>query len=516
MALGPINYQMQVATPFESVLQGMSAGAKLADIEVARAQREAQTAAIQQKAALEQQAADRLNAFERARATYFANPNRSGEDFDRLLAQAPDKDQLAALKAAAESRGTERLANDKRFYGQLQMALEVNPEIAKSMLSERIAGEQNAQDRKGLEIILEGLKVSPEKALEGIEYVGGGAFGKDWVEANAKIRQARREAALFGPGLREATAKADQAVADAITAREAAKNAPEKAAADAAFAKAQAAKAKVEAEYAERVQKATLNKLTREIQDTGARVQSSSIKPDGTVVLVTSKGETRVIGPDGVELTGEARVEAVRDAEKFGADIQALRSGARAGAEIGQKEAAKAFEAVGKVRTNLNNLDAAVAALDAGANTGVIASRFPNWKASTIELKNIQNRLGLDVIGSVTFGALSEGELSLALETALPLNMSEPQLRDWLIRKRDSQNKLADYLSAQARYLSVPGRTVGNWMEEAERRYGAGGGPGGAAAIPGAPARPGQIPGAAPGQRAPAPAAGQRNVTVNY
>ena len=192
MALGPINYQMQVATPFESVLQGMTAGAKMADIEAARAQQMAQTQAAQQAAALAQAKFDREQAFETAKQAYFANPARTGADFDRLLAQAPDKQALDALKAAAESRGTERLANDKRFYGQLQMALEVNPEIAKSMLSERIAGEQNAQDRKGLEILLEGLKVSPEKALEGIEYVGGGAFGKDWVDANAKIREERR------------------------------------------------------------------------------------------------------------------------------------------------------------------------------------------------------------------------------------------------------------------------------------------------------------------------------------
>lgn len=247
-----------------------------------------------------------------------------------------------------------------------------------------------------------------------------------------------------------------------------------KAAAEAAEAESEAEKAKVEAAYIERMQKANLKKLEREINTQGEdRVQSSSIKPDGTVVIVTSKGLTRVIGPDGVELTGQARMDAVRDSEQFGADIQALRAGARTSGEIGQKEAQKAFESVGKVRQNLSNLDQAVAALDAGANTGVISSKLPNWKASTIELRNIQNRLGLDVIGSVTFGALSEGELSLALETALPLNMNEKELRNWLLQKKAAQSKVADYLSEQARYLSVPGRTVGQWMDFAEKKYGA-------------------------------------------
>jgi hypothetical protein len=201
-------------------------------------------------------------------------------------------------------------------------------------------------------------------------------------------------------------------------------------------------------------------------------VQSGKILPDGTTIILTKKGVTRVLGSDGVELAGDERVTAIRDAEEFGADIQGLRSGARKGAEIGQVEAQKAFELVGKIRTNLGNLDSAVAALDAGANTGIIASKFPNWKASTIELQNVQRRLGLDIIGSVTFGALSEGELSLALETALPLNMKEKQLRDWLIRKRDAQVKLSNYISEQAQYLSKPGRNLGNWLEFAEKKYG--------------------------------------------
>jgi hypothetical protein len=182
---------------------------------------------------------------------------------------------------------------------------------------------------------------------------------------------------------------------------------------------------------------------------------------------------------------GDARTKAIRDAQEFGIDIQTRRAGGRKGAEIGQVAAQKAFESVGKVRQNIENLNSAVSALDRGAKTGAIEGRFPNWRASSIELQNIQRQLGLDIIGSVTFGALSEGELSLALETALPLNMEEDDLRDWLSRKRDAQMKLADYLSQQARYLSVPGRTIGDWMQIAEQ-----GGiqPGGMAPPGGAPA----------------------------
>jgi hypothetical protein len=234
-------------------------------------------------------------------------------------------------------------------------------------------------------------------------------------------------------------------------------------------------KAETEAAFAPQIKAATLAKLNKELkEDDDDSVQSGKILPDGATIILTKKGKTRVLGSDGVELAGDERVQAIRDAEEFGADTQGLRSGARKGAEIGQTEAQKAFELVGKIRTNLGNLDSAVAALDAGANTGIIASKFPNWKASTIELQNIQRRLGLDIIGSVTFGALSEGELSLALETALPLNMNPKQLRDWLTRKRDAQVKLSNYVSEQAKYLSKPGRNLGNWLEFAEEKYGTG------------------------------------------
>ena len=245
------------------------------------------------------------------------------------------------------------------------------------------------------------------------------------------------------------------------------------------LAPSQVSKSETEAAFAPQIKAATLAKLNKELkEDDNDTVQSGKILPDGTTVILTKKGVTRVLGADGVEVTGDDRVIAIRDAERFGATIQGLRAGERVGSEIGQKEAQQAFQLVGKIRTNLGNLDSAIAALDAGANTGVIASRFPNWKASTIELQNIQRRLGLDIIGSVTFGALSEGELSLALETALPLNMNEKQLRDWLTRKRDAQVKLSNYVSEQAKYLSVPGRNLGNWLDFAEKKYGTGPAPG--------------------------------------
>ena len=435
---GPINYGIDVPDPSQSFLQAFKTGTAITETRMA--QEEAQRKAEQQQQITQ--------AFARLR-----QPGATAKDYADLAMMLPET-QAKAVRESFSMLNDEQLRNTRTQAGQVFGAFRSGkPEIAISLLDRQIEAKRNSGDEEGAKFLETWRDVAKENPTATEDFFGyvltDMPGGKEVVEAALKLGEEKRTKELFPALKKQKEVELRKATSEAEV-------------------------AEIEAKYAERLQKATLAKISREITaQSEDRVQSSSIKPDGTVVIVTSKGLTRVIGPDGVELTGQARMDAVRDAEQFGADIQALRAGARTGGEIGQKEAQKAFENVGKVRQNLSNLDQAVAALDAGANTGVIANKFPNWKASTIELRNIQNRLGLDVVGSVTFGALSEGELSLALETALPLNMNEKQLRDWLIRKKDAQSKVADYLSEQARYLSVPGRTVGQWMEFAEKKYGA-------------------------------------------
>jgi len=209
---------------------------------------------------------------------------------------------------------------------------------------------------------------------------------------------------------------------------------------------------------------------------------------NGLTMYRTDIGESYGVDVRGNILKGEDYAQALREAQDFEiaaeqakysareegryggqegirARVEGAVASARKAAEIGQTEGQKAYQTLGKVRLNLGNIDAAIGALDAGANTGAIASRFPDWNAATIELRNIQNQLGLDVVGSVTFGALSESELALALATALPMNLDETELRAWLVRKKDANNKLANYLEDQAKFL-LSGNTLDKWLEK--------------------------------------------------
>jgi len=351
-----------------------------------------------------------------------------------------------------------------------------NPTVAMEQLKTIIAAKKNVGEPTQIyDQVFAALESGNTKAAQAGVNMALSTMDPERFEKTVNAQSAAAEAPSK---LSEQVANALKAVTDAEVAVQTAPDDVAKAKAQRELSQAQVRSAALDEKYKERTLQLNIRKIEKEIASEGSNdgVQSSKITPDGTSIIVTKSGATRVIGPDGVELTGQARAEAVRKSEQFGADIQGLRSGSRKAGEIGQVEAQKAFVTLGKIATNISNLDSAVAAIDAGATTGVIASKFPNWKASTIELQNIQRNLGLDIIGSVTFGALSEGELSLALETAIPINMDEAQLRDWLTRKKDAQVKLSKYITEQARFLSVPGQTIGQWLQQSEK---SGGRPGG-------------------------------------
>ena len=210
-------------------------------------------------------------------------------------------------------------------------------------------------------------------------------------------------------------------------------------------------------------------------------VQSSIKYDNATIVFASTKGETKVVTSDGRTITDPVeRQRVIDEAVAAGIQITSDKSGGRRAAVVSVNMSLDAFKEIGKSRKNLSNLREAkrlltpkgvtyinslgVEVTGDGAKTGAIEGRLPNWKASTIALQNIQNNLGLDVIGSVTFGALSQGELELALETGLPTGMNEPELIDWIERKIVAQNKLNDYYNRQATFLSDGDKTIGDWL----------------------------------------------------
>ena len=220
------------------------------------------------------------------------------------------------------------------------------------------------------------------------------------------------------------------------------------------------------------------------------KVGAQEILEDGTIIQSTNKGPV-VYNSLGKKVTGKDAAEAVKTAqavkvsnirkaagEKKRATLEAegdLKGKVEAGV-ITQKEAAKAsvsaYKKLEGVNKNIANIDEAIKLLDEGASTGAVQSMMPSVRAASVKLDNLQKRLGIDIIGSVTFGALSQGELDLALSTALPTRLKPAELKVWLQEKRDAQEKLSDYLESAAIHLGTPGNTHSTWLQYQKERGG--------------------------------------------
>jgi hypothetical protein len=134
-----------------------------------------------------------------------------------------------------------------------------------------------------------------------------------------------------------------------------------------------------------------------------------------------------------------------------------------------QKRAAEYADRFDKINEGIYTLDEAATVIKAGIERGdnlgqgAIMQYLPTIKQSTMELRSIANRLGLNVVSSVTFGALSEGELKMAMSTGLPPGIKGQKLLDWVNKRRAAQQKLASYLSEASIYLGD--HTVPEWMK---------------------------------------------------
>ncbi len=221
----------------------------------------------------------------------------------------------------------------------------------------------------------------------------------------------------------------------------------------------------------------------------GVNVGAQEILADGTVIQSTDAG-TRVFGPDGTELHGQAAADAVKAAQAFNVQNQQeiyagretgklstqadLGTAAAAASEAGKQAidfSGKAYESAGALSSANSTIDRAIAALDNGAKAGVLDRYIPNVTQASAELRNAMDQMGLDVIQATTFGALSEGEMRLAMETAVPRNLDEPALRKWLEEKAAANAKAHAMLMDAAVFLGTPGNTVADWVQQNKLRF---------------------------------------------
>lgn len=110
--------------------------------------------------------------------------------------------------------------------------------------------------------------------------------------------------------------------------------------------------------------------------------------------------------------------------------------------ELSAKRSDEVSQKAEGLETQLSQYQQAIQAIRNGAETGVIRNRLPAFDRQTATLRSIAQNLGIQVINSATFGALSEKELELALSTTMDLNLPPAELEAQIIAKMQATEKL--------------------------------------------------------------------------
>ena len=190
---------------------------------------------------------------------------------------------------------------------------------------------------------------------------------------------------------------------------------------------------------------------------------------NGTSYVITDTGR-RVYDPSGKEVFGDAAAKVLEEANTYENENRAVGEGLSSAMKFQQEAANNMFEKAETIRGSISNIDQAIASIDDGAPRGLLPNMLPDITAQSGALSSALSRMGLDVVGSVTFGALSKSELDIAMATAYPPNASGPELRKFLEERKVALSKLLNYTDEAAAFMSNPNNTRAQWREIVKER----------------------------------------------
>jgi hypothetical protein len=165
--------------------------------------------------------------------------------------------------------------------------------------------------------------------------------------------------------------------------------------------------------------------------------------------VVVSEGNTTEVRQLGIKGRSQEDIYSAKlEAERLQQDL-------KTSADLSNDVVASAYS----LESKLVGYRKALAAIKTGeAKSGYIQNTFlPAFNAETSALRQAANNLGITVINSATFGALSETELRLALSTELDLSLPIEELEKQVIAKIEAAEKFKAELMRKAYELrSMP------------------------------------------------------------
>tara|TARA_R100001510_G_C7647744_1_gene205087 strand:+ start:200 stop:1276 length:1077 start_codon:yes stop_codon:yes gene_type:complete len=204
--------------------------------------------------------------------------------------------------------------------------------------------------------------------------------------------------------------------------------------------------------------------ITTQYDTSGSIIRATERFPNGAYYVVTDAGR-KVYNPQGELVTGEEAAKTLLEAQESQNLLQAQGVGLSQAQKFQAETVKNAFEKADQMTTSIASVDEAIRSIDAGAPRGVFFNLLPNITEQSASLDRALKQMGLDIVGSVTFGALSAAELQVAMATAYPENAPAPELRKFLVRRKEALQKLRSYTEEAAMFLSNPNNTANDWRE---------------------------------------------------
>lgn len=202
--------------------------------------------------------------------------------------------------------------------------------------------------------------------------------------------------------------------------------------------------------------------ITTQYDTSGSIIRATERFPNGAYYVVTDAGR-KVYNPQGQLVTGEEAAKTLLEAQESQNLITAQGAGLSEAQKLQSKYVNEAFAKSDQLTTSIANIDTAIGAIDEGAPRNVFMNLLPDITEQSATLTSALRRMGLDVVSSVTFGALSQSELNIAMDTAYPRNASGPALKAYLQDRKTALQKLRKYTEEAAMFLSNPNNTPQDW-----------------------------------------------------
>jgi len=268
---GPINYSVDVQSPFEAALGGFKLGAAGAEIQ-----------AQQQKRDLAIQAAQQAQQRQTELADLFKNPNATSADYERVVAFLP-KDQAAIVTGGFERKTKAQQETDLRMGAEVYSAIKSGqPDIAMQMLTDQAAAFRNSgreNEAKAAEASAKAIELNPTMAQATVGlYMARLPGGAGYLEAADKALETIRKEAKAPSELSEQVAKAELAVQNAANAVATAPDDVAKAKAQREFEEAKAIKEAVAAKYAEQEAQDAVKKRLADLNLTKAQTTKFNVE----------------------------------------------------------------------------------------------------------------------------------------------------------------------------------------------------------------------------------------------